>query len=283
MSPRTAKRSVRPAPVADFPTLMNNPMQTNIRSLMTRRNALKTGLAAAGSGTFLSTLQITASESPPASPVILKEGATVLFQGDSITDAGRNRGAKAPNDVNALGRGYPFLLASHLLMIRPELGLKIHNRGISGNKVPDLDARWQADCIDLKPDVLSILIGVNDIWHMLNGRYKGTVDSYAKGFTALLEKTKAALPETRIVICQPFVLRCGAVNAKWFPEFDERKAAAKSVAEGAGAIWVPFQNAFDASVAKGTKPEYWAADGVHPTMAGHMLMAKVWSEATGLR
>ena len=248
---------------------------------MSRRNAFKTGFA--GAGIFAAGLHGSASAATPSNTTPLKKGAVILFQGDSITDAGRDRRAKGPNNSNAFGRGYPFLIASSLLMNQPDLDLKIYNRGISGNKVPDLDARWQADCIDLKPDVLSILIGVNDIWHKLNGKYDGTVQSYEEGFAALLEKTKKELPGTRIVICEPFVLRCGAVKDNWFPEMTERTAAAKRVAKAAGATWVPFQEALDAEVKKGTAPAYWAADGVHPTMAGHMLMAKVWGEATGLQ
>lgn len=205
----------------------------------------------------------------------LATGKTILFQGDSITDAGRDRRDKGPNSAGALGRGYPFLIASYLLAVRPEDGLEVYNRGISGNKVPDLDARWKEDTIDLEPSLLSILIGVNDIWHKLNGRYDGTVESYEKGFTALLERTREALPKTRIVVCEPFVLRCGAVNEKWFPEFDDRRAAAKRVAEKAGTIWVPFQSMFDEAT-KHAKPEYWAGDGVHPTVAGHGLMAATW-------
>jgi len=85
-----------------------------------------------------------------------------------------------------------------------------------------------------------------------------------------------------LVICEPFVLRCGAINEKWFPEFDHRRAAAARVAKGAGAIWVPFQAMFDKAVAKGAKPEYWAADGVHPSAAGHALMAKTWREVVGI-
>jgi len=258
------------------------PVMENAKdSLMNRRSVLKTGLAAAGALAVGSRSSLTAALS--TEPLVLKEGATILFQGDSITDAGRDRGQKGANNAGAMGRGYPFLLGSYLLLRQPELGLKVYNRGNSGNKVPDLDGRWQEDFLDLKPDVLSILIGVNDIWHKLNGKYDGTPEVYETGFAALLEKTKAALPEARIIVCEPFVLRCGAVTEKWFPEFDERKAAAKRVAEGAGAIWAPFQEAFDAAVANGSKPEYWAADGVHPTMAGHTLMAKTWSEATKLR
>jgi lysophospholipase L1-like esterase len=210
-----------------------------------------------------------------AKSATLPRGAVILFQGDSITDAGRARDRLDPNDARAYGRGYPFLIASHLLNTHASDDLKIYNRGISGNKVPDLDARWEADCLALKPDLLSILIGVNDIWHKLNGRYDGTVETYEKGFAALLERTKEALPHVRLVICQPFVLRCGAVNDKWFPEFDQRKAAAERVAKKADATWVPFQEMFDKAV-KRAKPERWASDGVHPTMAGHDLMAQTW-------
>ena len=209
----------------------------------------------------------------------LPKGSVVLFQGDSITDAGRNRKTEGKaNDQSMFGRGYPQFIGAYALATAATAELKIYNRGISGNKVPDLDARWDKDCLDLKPALLSILIGVNDIWHKLNGRYQGTVEDYEKGYTALLERTKKALPEVKLVVCEPFVLKCGAVKDNWFPEMDERRAAAKRVAEAAGAVFVPFQSMFDEAVAAGTKPEYWARDGVHPTLAGHGLMAKTWIE-----
>ncbi|MCP4644975.1 MAG: SGNH/GDSL hydrolase family protein [bacterium] len=212
----------------------------------------------------------------------LAQDDVVLFQGDSITDAGRDKKNAAANDFGALGRGYANMIASALLGAHAPLRLRCYNRGISGHKVPDLQARWQADTINLKPAVLSILIGVNDMWHKLAGKYDGTVADYEQGFTKLLADTRAALPKTRIVICEPFVLACGAVNAKWFPEFAERRAVAKRVAEGAGATWVPFQTMFDEAVDDTTPPTYWAGDGVHPTMAGHALMAKTWLDATRL-
>ncbi len=218
------------------------------------------------------------AQQPPA-PRPLKPGAVVLFQGDSITDAGRNRAAQQqPNHAAAMGYGYPLLISSYLLAIHPALKLRFYNRGISGNKVPDLDARWQADGLDLKPDILSILIGVNDLWHKLGGQYDGTVEQYDQQLGALLKRTKQALPDTTIVLCDPFVLRCGAINESWFPEFDQRRAAARKQAQAHGALFVPFQQMFDDAVAKGSEPAYWAADGVHPTMAGHMLMAMTWGQ-----
>ncbi len=246
----------------------------------TRRTLLESGAIAAGVAAAMAALPRAAKA---VDPVALKANDVILFQGDSITDAGRDRKSeKNPNQARTMGFGYPLHIGSELLRDHPKLNLKIYNRGNSGNKVPDLDGRWQADCLDLKPAVLSILIGVNDIWHKLGGRYDGTVQSYHDGFAALLAKTKQALPDTRIVICEPFVLRCGAINDKWFPEFDERRAAAKAVAEAAGTLWVPFQSMFDGAVAAGTEPNHWAGDGVHPSMAGHALMSQAWRKVTGI-
>ena len=205
----------------------------------------------------------------------------ILFQGDSITDAGRDRKNQKANDGRAFGRGYPATIAGGILSDHPRADLKIFNRGISGNKVPDLDKRWQADCLDLKPDVLSILIGVNDFWHKLNGRYNGTVEDYESGLQALLQRTKDSLPEVRIVICEPFVLRCGSVNDKWFPEFDQRRKACLKVAESMQLETVLFQQMFDDAV-KLAPPNYWAGDGVHPSVAGHALMAKKWRDVVGI-
>ncbi|MBP88364.1 MAG: lipolytic protein G-D-S-L family [Planctomycetaceae bacterium] len=247
---------------------------------LSRRQLLEHAAIAAGV-----TAAIAAIPKPlrAAEALKLKKDDVILLQGDSITDAGRDRRAEGnPNHPRALGTGYPFSIASELLRDHSKLGLDIYNRGISGNKVPDLEKRWDKDCTDLKPSVVSILIGVNDIWHKLAGRYDGTVEVYEKGFAALLERTRKALPETTIVICEPFVLRCGAVNDSWFPEFGERRTAAKRVAESAKTLWVPFQTMFDEAVAAGTQPAYWAGDGVHPSLAGHSLMAQAWRKVVGV-
>ena len=246
-----------------------------------RRQLLQTSAIVAGAAAALSSTS--RSSVAASSNLKLKEGDVVLFQGDSITDAGRARNAEAQaNSPSGLGNGYPFLAAGGLLQSHAKLGLKVYNRGISGHKVPDLQKRWQKDTLDLKPAVLSILVGVNDIWHKFAGRYDGTVADYGTGFTALLEQTKEALPETTIVVCEPFALRCGAVKDEWFPEFDERREVAKEVAKAAGTLWVPFQTMFDEAIAAGTTPNYWAGDGVHPSLAGHALMSKTWREVVGI-
>ena len=115
-------------------------------------------------------------------------GDVILFQGDSITDAGRDKKKQWPNHAGSFGTGYANLLASWLLEELASEKLTIYNRGISGNKVYQLDERWQADCLDLKPNVLSILIGVNDYWHFRNGNYDGTPEIYERDFRKLLQR-----------------------------------------------------------------------------------------------
>jgi lysophospholipase L1-like esterase len=259
---------------------MTDPHLTQHRS--TRRTFLQRAAcagAALGAASILPVSgcsSLTGASSRRASGGLIRPNSVILFQGDSITDAGRDRSReKNANDVRALGSGYAFFAAAQLLAEHPDAGLKIFNRGISGNKVFQLAERWDADCISLKPDVVSILIGVNDIWHRLNGQYNGTVEIYEKDYLALLERTRKALPQVKLVVCEPFVLRTGAVNEKWFPDFDGYRAAARRVAKASGAVFVPFQAMFDQAV-RTTPPQYWAADGVHPTMAGACLMAKTW-------
>lgn len=245
---------------------------------MMRRREFVAAMGIAGSMVYTGYRNLYAQET-----MKLKVGDVLLFQGDSITDAGREKQNPVANA--GLGRGYPNFIADQLRKKYSELDLQVHNRGISGNKVPDLASRWDKDCIAIKPRVLSILIGVNDIWHKLNGRYDGTAETYRDGFAALLSRTREALPETTIVICEPFVLESGTVKEnkdKWFPEFEVRRGYAKEVAEGAGAVWVPFQTMFDEAVAAGSTPEMFAGDGVHPTAQGHQLMAKTWIEKVGL-
>lgn len=232
------------------------------------------GLAAMG-GTALSAAEQTAAQQTGFIP----PGSVILFQGDSITDAGRSREtANEPNLGATLGRGYAWMAGSHLLVDHPDSKLRIFNRGISGNKVPDLAGRWDADCLALKPDILSILIGVNDIWHRRNGKYDGTLESYEAGYRTLLQRTLEALPHVKLMICEPFVLKCGAIDDSWFPEFDGFRAVAKKMSDEFKTVFVPFQSAFDRAVAY-AEPKEWAGDGVHPSPYGAALMAHEWIRA----
>jgi lysophospholipase L1-like esterase len=242
---------------------------------LTRREFLAVaGVAAAGVAC--------SSRRVPHSPdwITGRTSTTILFQGDSITDSGRNRTITAENSASALGTGYPLLIASAVLETNAGRGLKFYNRGVGGDRVPDLAARWQTDTIALTPDVLSVLVGVNDFWHKLSKGYAGTIADYENGFVALLEGTRRALPNVRLVVMEPFVLRVGAVDASWFPEFDQRRAAAERVALRVGATFVPLQSYFN-RLTSTAPPEYWAADGVHPTPAGHGAIAERWRAAMG--
>lgn len=258
-------------------------LESSEAASLTRRNFLKT------TGLSLGVAGLAAAESVEAAPWFapgrnhITPGANILFQGDSITDAGRSRDAAkstTPNNQPGLGNGYAWLAAAGLLVERPTDHLKFLNRGISGHKVFQLAERWQGDCLDLQPDLLSILIGVNDIWHSLDPKlgYKGTVEIYERDYHALIERTLKALPKIKLIICEPFVLRCGAVKDNWFPQFDEYRAAAKRVARQANATFVPFQTMFDFAV-RFAPPEHWAGDGVHPSAAGAALMAHFWIKA----
>ena len=203
----------------------------------------------------------------------------VVFQGDSITDAGRSMEDEAPNQARSLGNGYVNLAAAHVLGERPGAGWQCYNRGISGNKVFQLAGRWETDCISLEPDVLSILIGVNDFWHTLTHGYEGTVEVYERDYRALLDRTRNALPDVALIIGEPFVLRGGsAINDAWFPAFDAYRTAAKRVADDYDAAWIPYQSLFDAALEE-APVDHWAPDGVHPSPAGNHLMAEAWLDA----
>jgi lysophospholipase L1-like esterase len=242
------------------------------------------GLGAAGLALLANAGEISAAEEPTTpkrSKPLIEPGNTVLFQGDSITDGGRDRRrAGEANSFAALGTGYAWIAAAQLLVDKPDSNLKIYNRGVSGNKVYQLAERWQADCLDIKPDVLSILIGVNDFAHHLKGDFAGTVETYAADYAALIKRTKDALPKVKLIICEPFALTVGTVNDKWFPAYNGYRAAARRIADETGAVFVPFQTMFDRAI-KLAPPAHWAADGVHPTPSGAALMAHGWLSAVG--
>ena len=209
----------------------------------------------------------------------LNKNSVILFQGDSITDAGRDKTALTANEQRMLGNGYALLTAAELLYQHAALDLQIFNKGISGNKVYQLAERWQTDCLDIKPNLLSILIGVNDFWHKLNGKYDGTVEIYENDYRALLKKTKEALPDLQLVIGEPFaVTGCKAVDEKWFPEFDGYRASARKLANEFEAIFIPYHSIF-AEATKTAPGVFWTGDGVHPSVAGAKLMSAAWLNA----
>ena len=203
----------------------------------------------------------------------------ILFQGDSITDAFRSR-----EDNNNPGTGYPLLVKAELGFENPGK-YEFLNRGISGNRVVDVYARIKKDIINLKPDVMSILIGVNDVWHELvnaddpNDSPNGVdPDKYYKIYCMLIEEVKQALPDIKIMILEPFVLKGTASesNMEYFKtEVAKRAEMAKKVAEKFDLPFIPLQNGFD-RLQEGTPYGYWLMDGVHPTAFGHEYIKREW-------
>lgn len=209
----------------------------------------------------------------------IPEGLTILFQGDSITDGGRRKDRYYANDSGGMGGGYVSMLVGELLKSYPSQGFKIYNRGISGHKVFQLADRWNEDCLQLQPDVLSLMIGVNDFWHTLTHNYKGTIDVYKNDLIALLDKTMQSNPDLKIIIGEPFAVKGGSAVSDFFDgKFDEYRYASKEVAEKFGAAFLPYHHVFEEAATIGG-PAHWCPDGVHPSLAGCALMADVWMEA----
>lgn len=238
--------------------------------------------AALAVGGIVSVPSIVSAAIPAGSPkkkLPFSQKGTILFQGDSITDAGREKEKQLPNNADSFGKGYAFIIGAGLMDLYSTMNISVYNRGISGNKVYQLAERWQKDCLDLKPDLLSILIGINDYWHMRNGKYDGTVERYEADYRQLLKLTMEALPDINLVICQPFALPgTTAVDDTWTAPVKAYQDVAFRLSKEFRASWVPFQKVFDEAI-KHAPAKHWAADGVHPTMAGAHLMASAWSKS----
>ena len=206
---------------------------------------------------------------------------TFVFQGDSITDAGRSR----DNDIYR-GNGYPTLVAGDLGCRFPGQ-ITFLNRGVSGDRVVDIYSRIRRDLINLSPDYLSILIGINDVWHEIGSRNGVANGKFFKVYCDIIEEVLAMCPGVKIFILEPFVLKAAATEDHW-GVFDRetrmRAESAKKVAEKYGLVFVPLQDTFDALLAE-APADYWLHDGVHPTAMGHRVIAdaleKAFTETVG--
>lgn len=206
----------------------------------------------------------------------------ILFQGDSITDCGRSR--EVLTDV---GNGYPYLVRAHYGLDKPGQ-FEIVNRGISGNRSVDVYARIKADIINLKPDYMSILMGVNDVWHELAIGNGVATPKFEKIYTMLIEEVLEALPDIKLMILEPYalpgsategVLEDGRDKYTVFRRDTEDKAAAcRRVAEKFSIPFVPLQAKLD-EMQKAYGTESVSGDGVHPNVTGHLLIARAWMEA----
>jgi lysophospholipase L1-like esterase len=203
---------------------------------------------------------------------IIKDNSIVLFQGDSITDCGRSR--ETDED---LGRGYPNMVAAWFSATYPEKNVKFINRGISGNRVKDLVGRWEEDCLSLKPSLVSILIGINDCWRRYDSNDPTSVEDFASGYRKILTQIQNNL-DAQILICEPFVLPYPEDRKKWREDLDPKIQAVRELAREFNALYIPLDGLFAAACTK-REPQFWAPDGVHPSQAGHALIAQAWLKA----
>lgn len=209
----------------------------------------------------------------------LIEQQHILFFGDSITDNDRNR-----NDPKDLGGGYPLYLASYLEHRYPDLNLRFTNRGISGNRINDLLTRLEEDCLALAPDVVSILIGVNDTWHTVGEEGFGSPEigpAFERQYRALLTRlTNAGIKE--IVLMEPFLLPYPSDRFDWRCDLDQRLQVIRKMAMEFNCHFVPLDGRLTQLAIAHTCQHYTGDDGVHPTRAGHLEISKAWLEALNL-
>ena len=236
--------------------------------------------------TALAYLSLTNAPACPDGHPSFKPGSRLLFQGDSITDMKWGRNEKDRNHY--LGHSYVFMLAGQLGVDLPHAKLDFYNRGMSGHKVSDLRKRWQKDAVNMKPDVLTILIGTNDVGMGIRHPDRAvTPAAFEADYRAILNASRQANPALRLVLMDPFVLPTGPLKhpSAYKPRREATDALRLVVAKLAkeyNAVHIPLQDIFDGA-AQGTTPEHWMWDGIHPLPQGHALIAREWLKAVSAR
>ncbi len=208
----------------------------------------------------------------------LKTADTIVFIGDSITDAERHRQAYKP-----LGLGYVHFVGNLLWARRPELNLSIVNTGVSGDTIRDLEHRWEKDCIAHGPNVVCILVGINDVWQLTMepalARTASTPSEYEVTYDELLSRTKKRY-DCQFVLMEPFMFCRDRSNAV-FNALMSYIEIVRGLAAKYNAVLVPLQQEIDRQIAE-IPPEKWSGDAVHPYLWAHAWIALRWLEATGL-
>jgi lysophospholipase L1-like esterase len=202
-------------------------------------------------------------------PLEILQNATVLFQGDSITDCGRNY-----KTSDSLGQGYVMMISSWYSAKYPEKNVRFINRGRKGDRVKDLKSRWQKDCLELKPNVVSILIGINDVLGKYMWNRPTTIESFETDYRYLLEQVRDEIHASPIII-QPFLLAVAERYADLRKELITQIKVVDELSKEFDAILIPLDTIFCEASMKKTAP-FWANDGIHPTLPGHALIAQSW-------
>ena len=202
----------------------------------------------------------------------------ILFTGDSITDAHRTTLNHALGQTDTFGTGYPLFIAARLAAEKPGR-FEVLNRGVSGNRIVDLDARVKCDCIHLQPDIVSIMIGINDVWHEIMARNGVDLEKFKRVYTSMLREIQAALPHVRLMLLSPYVLPGTATQEHldiFQQETSARRAAVMELATAFHAAYLDTQALFDQACSPSIPASTWSLDGVHPTPAGQWLLAEHW-------
>jgi len=201
----------------------------------------------------------------------IRSGMKILFQGDSITDAGR------AYDLGDLGDGYVRMVTEQFSAWHPEVKATFLNRGVSGDRIRDLRDRWQVDCLDLKPDVVSILVGVNDVLGTFFWGDFTSLESFEADYASILELTRKNL-DAQIILLEPFLLPVSNDLDALRSDLDSRIRIVRKLSNKFRTELVCLDSIFS-KAGKREKPEFWSLDGVHPTAAGHGLIARSWLDS----
>ena len=203
----------------------------------------------------------------------------ILFQGDSITDGGRLKDPNRAWDLNhQMGHCYAYNIASFLGARYPERYYEFINRGISGNRVADLYGRWKEDALKFKPDILSMLVGINDCGSTINYGTGSEPDRFEKIYQLMMDEMREVNPDVKLILMEPFMLPVAERKEKfelWNSAICPIQEKVQCLANRNGAVFVPLQDKF-LELCKVREPEYWVWDGIHPTVAGHQIIADQW-------
>jgi len=207
--------------------------------------------------------------------MLFKKNATIVLQGDSITDAGRN----TPG-ANGLGRGYAAMCIESLQALYPDYELTLYNRGISGDRVENLVSRWSRDCLDLKPNLVSIFIGINNVWHpYTNPEIRYNIEKFETDYVKIVEQTVHS--GAKLVIIEPFAFHHGSFPEKWREHLWQVNQVTRRIAMRYADAYIPLDGIMH-EVSLAAEPVALSADGVHPTYDGHRVIAKHWLQAVGV-
>ena len=208
------------------------------------------------------------------SPMLFKKNDIIVLQGDSITDAGRTN-----PQIGGYGAGYAAMCANALQALYPDYNLTVYNRGIGGNRVEHLVSRWNEDCIDLKPNVVSLFIGINNVWHpYVNDEVPYDIKKFEEDYIRIVERTLAT--GAKLVILEPFAFHHAVLPEAWRERLWEINQVVRKIALRYADAYIPLDGLFYQAALNRSAADL-SADGVHPTPDGHRLIAGEWLKAVG--